>query len=68
MLEGLENYRILLSGLFAWWLAQFLKVPFEYMVTRHWNWALMVQHRRHALIAFRPGHIDGDIHRFMGRV
>jgi uncharacterized protein len=40
MFEGLENYRILLSGLFAWWLAQFLKVPFHYMVTRHWNWAL----------------------------
>jgi len=40
MLEWLQNYRILLSGLFAWWLAQFLKVPFEYMITRHWNWAL----------------------------
>ncbi|MEN4042187.1 MAG: divergent PAP2 family protein [Anaerolineaceae bacterium] len=40
MLEWLYNYSILLSGLIAWWLAQFLKVPIGYLITRRWNWAL----------------------------
>lgn len=38
--ESLYPYRILISGLLAWWLAQTIKVPIEYLVTRHWNWAL----------------------------
>ncbi len=38
--ETLYPYRILISGLLAWWLAQTFKVPIEYFVTRRWNWAL----------------------------
>lgn len=33
-------YRILISGLVAWWLAQTIKVPIEYLVTHRWNWSL----------------------------
>jgi len=40
MLEWLYDYRILISGLTAWWLAQFLKVPVGYLLTRRWNWGL----------------------------
>ncbi|HSV86594.1 MAG TPA: divergent PAP2 family protein [Levilinea sp.] len=40
MLDGLQGYSILLSGLITWWLAQFLKAPIGYMITRRWNWAL----------------------------
>jgi acid phosphatase family membrane protein YuiD len=39
-LDTLYNYRILISGLTAWWLAQLLKVPIEYLLRRRWNWAL----------------------------
>lgn len=39
-MSGLYNYRILISALLAWWLAQLIKVPIHYYVTRRWNWAL----------------------------
>ena len=38
----LHNY-VLISGLIAWSIAQSLKVPVEYLQTRKWNWALLVQ-------------------------
>jgi acid phosphatase family membrane protein YuiD len=38
----LHNY-VLISGLIAWGIAQVIKMPVEYLQTRHWNWALLVQ-------------------------
>ncbi len=37
-----NNY-MLIAALIAWAIAQLLKVPIEYLQTRHWNWALLVQ-------------------------
>jgi len=37
-----QNY-VLIAGLIAWGIAQTLKVPVEYLQTRKWNWALLVQ-------------------------
>ncbi len=37
-----HNY-VLVAGLIAWALAQMLKVPVEYLQTRRFNWALLVQ-------------------------
>jgi acid phosphatase family membrane protein YuiD len=37
-----HNY-VLIAGLIAWAIAQTIKLPFEYLQTRHWNWALLVQ-------------------------
>lgn len=34
--QELSAYRILISGISAWALAQFLKVPFEYLFNRRW--------------------------------
>lgn len=36
------NY-VLIAALIAWAIAQLLKVPIEYLQTRHVNWALLVQ-------------------------
>jgi acid phosphatase family membrane protein YuiD len=36
------NY-VLVAALIAWGIAQMLKVPIEYIETRRWNWALLVQ-------------------------
>jgi acid phosphatase family membrane protein YuiD len=38
----LDNY-VLIAALIAWGIAQTLKVPIEYLQTRSWNWALLVQ-------------------------
>jgi acid phosphatase family membrane protein YuiD len=38
----LDNY-VLIAALIAWGIAQALKVPIEYLQTRSWNWALLVQ-------------------------
>ncbi len=38
----LHNY-VLIAALVAWAIAQSLKVPIEYLQTRKWNWALLVQ-------------------------
>jgi len=34
---------ILLPALIAWSLAQIVKVPLEFLYTKHWNWALLLQ-------------------------
>jgi len=36
------NYA-LLSGLIAWFIAQTIKVPLEYIQTRRWNWSLLLR-------------------------
>jgi acid phosphatase family membrane protein YuiD len=38
--QSLSSYRILICGLLAWWLAQLLKPPIYYLVTRRWNLGL----------------------------
>ncbi len=38
----LHNY-VLIAALIAWVIAQALKVPIEFLQTRRWNWALLVQ-------------------------
>ena len=38
----LSNYT-LLAGLIAWFIAQTVKVPLEYIQTRHWNWSLLLR-------------------------
>ena len=37
----LINNHILISALAAWSLAQFLKLPIEYLITHRWNWSLL---------------------------
>jgi acid phosphatase family membrane protein YuiD len=37
-----HNY-VLIAGLIAWGIAQAIKVPLEFLQTRRWNWALLVQ-------------------------
>jgi acid phosphatase family membrane protein YuiD len=37
-----HNY-VLIAALIAWGIAQTIKVPVEYLQTRRWNWALLVQ-------------------------
>ncbi len=39
-MSDLHDWRILVSGLAAWWLAQTLKPFVHYAVARRWNWAL----------------------------
>ncbi len=38
----LEN-RVLLTALTAWFLAQVLKLPIDYLLNRKWNWAVAVR-------------------------
>lgn len=38
----LHNF-VLIAALVAWLIAQALKVPIEYLQTRRWNWALLIQ-------------------------
>jgi len=33
---------IVIAGFSAWFLAQMLKAPFEYISTKKWNWALLI--------------------------
>jgi uncharacterized protein len=40
MLLGLFQNRVLIAGLTAWFIAQIVKVPIEYLVKHRWNWAL----------------------------
>jgi len=37
-----DNY-VLIAGLTAWGIAQAIKVPFDYMRTRSWNWVLLLR-------------------------
>lgn len=39
-LEGLLQNRPLIIALTAWSIAQVLKIPFEYLRSRKWNWAM----------------------------
>ena len=41
-LAGMLDNRVLISALAAWGTAQVLKVPFEYLRTRHWMWAMFL--------------------------
>jgi acid phosphatase family membrane protein YuiD len=41
-MPSFTNY-VLIAALMAWAIASLLKVPIEYLQTRHWNWALLVQ-------------------------
>jgi acid phosphatase family membrane protein YuiD len=40
--QQLLSNRILWSGLAAMWLAQILKVPFDFITTRRWHWGMLV--------------------------
>jgi hypothetical protein len=40
-LLGVLSNPVLISALFAWAIAQSVKVPIEYLRTRRWNWALL---------------------------
>jgi uncharacterized protein len=40
-LDILQN-RALISGLTGWLMAQILKVPFEYLRSRKWKWAMLL--------------------------
>ncbi len=37
------SFFVLAAALIAWAIAQSIKVPVEYLQTRKWNWALLVQ-------------------------
>ena len=39
--EILQN-KALIAGLAAWAVAQLLKMPLDYMQSRHWNWSLLL--------------------------
>jgi acid phosphatase family membrane protein YuiD len=41
MFWQLLNNRVLIAALFAWGVAQLIKVPIEYWKARHWNFALI---------------------------
>jgi len=40
MFYDLLHNQVLIAALIAWFLGQFLKVPFEYVMNRHMNWAM----------------------------
>ena len=40
-LRELLNNHVLMAAAIAWSIAQVVKVPLEYLRTRHWNWALL---------------------------
>ncbi len=40
---GIFANPVLLAGLIAWALAQIIKVPYEYLLTHKWNWALLLR-------------------------
>jgi acid phosphatase family membrane protein YuiD len=41
-LIALFQNKALIAGLIAWALAQVIKIPLDYLRTRHWNWALLL--------------------------
>ncbi|MGE5248597.1 MAG: divergent PAP2 family protein [Bacteroidota bacterium] len=41
-LEAILQNKVLISAFIAWMLAQLLKVPFEYLRSGRWNWALLL--------------------------
>lgn len=40
-LIALLQNQALIAGLIAWALAQLIKIPLDYLRSRHWNWALL---------------------------
>lgn len=42
-LADIFSNRILISGIFAWSLAQIIKVPLNYLTERRWDWALLLR-------------------------
>ena len=40
-LSAIFQNKVLIVGLIAWGLAQVIKIPLDYLRTRHWNWALL---------------------------
>ena len=40
-LLALFQNKVLIAGLIAWAMAQLVKIPLDYLRTRHWNWALL---------------------------
>ncbi len=38
MIQQLLSNRVLIPALLSWWLAQFLKVPIDYILSKKWNW------------------------------
>ncbi|OJX38411.1 MAG: hypothetical protein BGO78_10475 [Chloroflexi bacterium 44-23] len=40
MIQELIQNQVLMAGLLGWFLGQFLKVPFEYLMHRRMNWGL----------------------------
>ncbi|HSQ16221.1 MAG TPA: divergent PAP2 family protein [Anaerolineales bacterium] len=42
MLSLLNNY-VLIAALTAWALAQIIKVPYEYLRSKEWDWALLLR-------------------------
>ena len=42
-LLGLFSNQVLIAGLIAWGLAQIFKVPLNYLVTRTWDWVLLLR-------------------------
>jgi len=39
---ALIHNKVLIAGLIAWLMAQIIKIPLDYLQTRHWNWALLL--------------------------
>lgn len=40
-LLALFQNKVLIAALIAWGMAQLVKIPLDYLRTRHWNWALL---------------------------
>lgn len=41
MFMDLLHNRVLIAGLLAWIIGQFLKFPLEYLLNRRWNWGVL---------------------------
>jgi acid phosphatase family membrane protein YuiD len=41
MLDDLIHNRILIAAVLAWFIGQFLKFPFDYLLNKRWNWGIM---------------------------
>ena len=63
----LQN-KVLIAGLIAWAMAQVIKIPLDYLRTRRWNWALIVDNRRHAKFTFGVDDLHHAGHWFVLRL
>ena len=41
MIDDFLQNRVLIAGVFAWVVGQFLKFPLEYIFNKRWNWGIM---------------------------